>query len=82
MPFVRKARHLATVAVMEQELAEAIVDKGLHHSWRCGGWERARHREPGWTHPVEGPNLKRGSLTLCTPHRVEPERVSELAGAP
>ena len=53
------ARH-ANMPGAGQESAEAIVGKGLHHLGRCGDWERARYREPGWTHPAEGPNLKKG----------------------
>ena len=36
---------LATFRVIGQESAGAIVGIGNHHSWRCGGWKRARQIE-------------------------------------
>ena len=43
---------------MEQKSAEAIVDKdSTTHGGVVAGNEPGY---PGWSHPVEGPNLKRG----------------------
>ena len=62
----QERRGAVKVAVMEQKSAEAIVDKdSTTHGGVVAGNEPG---QPGWSHPVEGPNLKRGMSSSMSFH--------------
>lgn len=68
------ARPLATVAVMEQESAEAIVGAGRCHQ-RSGNWKQAGE-EPRKPYPAEGLNEEEEVSPNELSRHIEPVRGS------